>query len=146
MIAAKHNLRIGEKVKDNFDSVSHLAMAYSEAFAERIKRILSTKTKFIEKKMFGGVAYMVNDKMCVGISPDKDSGDDRLMARVGPEFHGEALKQKGCREMTFTGKPMKGFVFIHPEGYATDAQLQFWIERTLEYNRAIPAKPAKKRK
>jgi hypothetical protein len=120
-------------------------MAYSEELAHRISRMLTDKTSYIEKQMFGGVAFMVNDKMCVGISRDKHSGVDRLMARVGPGFHHEALKRPGVREMDFAGRPMTGFVFIHPEGYQSDADLLFWIEKTLEYNSAAPEKPPHKR-
>ena len=120
-------------------------MSYSSEFADRIRKILSSQTTFVEKEMFGGVAFMVDDKMCVGISRDKVSGEDRLMARIGPGFHDEALKRTGCREMDFVGKPMTGFVFVHPEGYANDADLLFWIEKTLEFNKQAPVKPVKKR-
>lgn len=99
----------------------------------------------MEKEMFGGVAFMVDDKMCVGINRDKKSGVDRLMARIGPGFHEEALKRPGCREMDFAGRPMMGFVFVHPEGYASDEDLKFWIEKTLDFNKQVPAKPVKKR-
>jgi len=120
-------------------------MAYSEELAHRISRMLTDKTSYVEKQMFGGVAFMVNDKMCVGISRDKSTGVDRLMARVGPGFHHEALKRPGAREMDFAGRPMTGFIFIHPEGYQSDADLLFWIEKTLEYNSAAPEKPPHKR-
>lgn len=120
-------------------------MSYSSEFADRIRKILSSQTTFVEKEMFGGVAFMVDDKMCVGISRDKQTGEDRLMARVGPAFHTEALKRPGVREMDFAGRPMTGFVFIHPEGYNSDADLLFWIEKTLEFNRQAPTKPVKKR-
>jgi TfoX N-terminal domain len=95
--------------------------------------------------MFGGIAFMVDEKMCVGISRDKVSGEDRLMARVGPGFHDEALKRAGVREMDFVGKPMTGFVFIHAEGYTNEADLQFWVDKTLEYNKVQPARPPKKK-
>ncbi|MBN8220540.1 MAG: TfoX/Sxy family protein [Spirochaetes bacterium] len=120
-------------------------MAYSEELALRIRKFLAPQAAFIEKQMFGGVAFMVDDKMCVGISRDKVSGEDRLMARIGPGFHDEALKRTGCREMDFVGKPMTGFVFVHPDGYTNDADLLFWIEKTLEFNRQAPVKPVKKR-
>jgi hypothetical protein len=120
-------------------------VSYNEEFAQRIKKLLTPQATFIEKQMFGGVAFMVDEKMCVGINRDKVSGEDRLMARIGPAFHFEALKLTGCREMLFTGRAMPGFVFVHAEGYETDDQLKFWIDKALEFNRAIPEKPRKKR-
>ncbi len=121
-------------------------MPYSSAFADRIRKLLSPQTAFVEKEMFGGVAFMVDDKMCVGINRDRSSGVERLMARIDPEFHYSALKREGCREMDFAGRPMIGFVFIHPEGYTTDADLAFWIGKTLEYNRVVPVSTAKKKR
>lgn len=120
-------------------------MAYSQDFADRIRKILTPQATFIEKEMFGGVAFMVDDKMCVGIARDKQTGVDRLMARIGPRFHHEALKLKGCREMDFAGRPMVGFVFVQPEGVETDTDLAFWISKSLEFNREIPVVPPKKR-
>jgi hypothetical protein len=121
-------------------------MSYSSAFADRIRRILSSQTAFIEKEMFGGVAFMVDDKMCVGINQDKRTGVDRLMARIDPEFYYSALKREGCREMDFAGRPMIGFVFIHPEGYSSDEDLIFWIGKSLEYNRVVPVSTVKKKR
>jgi hypothetical protein len=120
-------------------------MPYSQEFAERIRKILKPLAEFLEKEMFGGVAFMVDEKMCVGINRDKVTGVDRLMARIGPGYHSEALKRPGCREMDFVGRPMTGFVFVHPEGYGSDEELTFWIEKTLEYNRLAPAKPPRKK-
>lgn len=71
---------------------------------------------------------MVDDKMCVGVVKNN------LMVRIDPEIHGEALTRKGCREMDFTGRPMKGFVFVEPEGIDMDEDLQYWIQRALDYN------------
>lgn len=121
-------------------------MPYSSAFADRIRKILSAQTAFAEKEMLGGIAFMVDDKMCVGINQDKRTGVDRLMARIDPEFHYSALKREGCREMDFAGQPMIGFVFIHPEGYASDEDLGFWIGKSLEYNRIAPASRVKKKR
>ena len=80
-------------------------MAYDEKLAYRIRRLLP-RAKVEEKKMMGGLTFMVNGKMCVGILKDN------LMARIGPDVYELALHKKGCREMNFTGKPMKGFVFV----------------------------------
>ena len=104
-------------------------MAYNEFLADRIKLVLKEKTvPFAEKAMMGGLTFMIHDKMCVGIVKDS------LMARIDPEVYDNALKMKGCREMDFTRKPMKGFVFIDPEGYDLDTDLEYWIDLALEYN------------
>ncbi len=78
---------------------------------------------------------MVNDKMCIGIDIDKKTGEDRLMARLGPDAYEASLKEKGCRKMDFTGKPMKGFVFVYPEGFDNDSDLDLWIQKALKFNK-----------
>ena len=104
-------------------------MAYNEFLADRIKLVLKEKTvPFTEKAMMGGLTFMIDDKMCVGIVKDS------LMARIDPEVYDNALKMRGCREMDFTKKPMKGFVFIDPEGYDLDTDLEYWIDLALDYN------------
>ena len=112
-------------------------MAYSEKLAERIRELLSGRAPFDERKMFGGLAFMVNDKMCVGILQDK------LMARINPEIYELALQKKGCKEMDFTGRPMKGFVFISPSGTESKKDLLYWVELALEFNKQ--AKRSKKK-
>ena len=81
---------------------------------------------------------MVDDKMCVGIVKDV------LMARIDPDIHEEALTKKGCRDMDFTGKPMKGFVFVDPEAVDLDSDLDYWIGLCLDFNPR--AKSSKKKK
>ena len=113
-------------------------MAYDEHLAERIGRSLKHKhISFEEKRMFGGIAYMVKDKMCVGIIKES------LMVRINPELHEASLKKKGCRVMDFTGRVMKGFVIIDPEGIDKDKELDYWIGLALEYNKI--AKSSKKK-
>ena len=85
----------------------------------------------------GGLTFMVNGKMCVGITSDD------LMARFDPEEYEKALERKGCREMDFTGRPMKGFVFIGPEGTKGSNDLTYWINLALEFNKK--SKPVKKK-
>jgi TfoX/Sxy family transcriptional regulator of competence genes len=113
-------------------------MAYNEALAQRVREALAAQPKVEEKKMMGGLTFMVNGKMCVGILRDD------LMARIDPEVYEIALAKKGCREMNFTGKPMKGFVFISPEGTKRKADLDYWIGLALDFNKR--AKASKKRK
>ena len=104
-------------------------MAYDEHLAERIKRVLNEKnTPFKEKKMFGGISFMVDDKMCVGVLKNE------MMARIDPEIQQNVLLEKGCREMDFTHRPMKGFLFISPEAIDLDEDLEKWVTRCLEYN------------
>ncbi len=104
-------------------------MAYDTLLEERIQRILKERNIiYTQKKMMGGLTFMVDDKMCVGIVRDT------LMARIDPERYEEALKKKGCREMDFTGRPMKGFIFVEPMGIDMDKDLEYWIQLALEYN------------
>ena len=85
---------------------------------------------------------MVDDKMCIGLDQDKSTKENRLMARIGPEAYEDALKEKGCRRMDFTGKPMKGFVYIYSDGIDNDEDLQYWISKALDFNK--DAKKSKK--
>jgi TfoX/Sxy family transcriptional regulator of competence genes len=112
---------------------------YSEKLADRTREIIAIAHKEgKEKKMFGGLCFMVNDKMCVGVEKN------RLMVRLDPERFGDVIKKDGCRPMDFTGKAMKGFVFVDEDALDTKKKLQYWIDLALEYNKK--AKPSKKRK
>lgn len=108
-------------------------MAYNEKLAGRIREELSGIRKVEEKKMMGGLTFMVNSKMCVGIA------NDDLMVRIDPEQYERALDKKGCREMDFTGRPMKGFVFVGPEGTEGKKDLSYWIGLALEFNKKAKA-------
>lgn len=113
-------------------------MAYDEFLAERIRSSFRRKHKAAkEKQMMGGLCFLLNDKMCVGIVKNS------LMARIDPEIHEASLKKKGCREMDFTGRPMKGFVFVDPAGIDLDKDLDYWIGLSLEFN---PKAKASKKK
>jgi len=109
-------------------------MPYSEFLADRVRQRFISQNTVIEKKMMGGLIFMVNGKMCVGVDTDRKNGQDRLMVRVGKNAYESLLKEKGCREMDFTGKPLKGFLFIYPEGCDNDKDLDFWIYKALEFN------------
>ena len=109
-------------------------MAYDEHIAARIGSLLGRTHTFEEKKMFGGVAFMVRGHMTIGI------GKDGLMVRVGKEAYEDALAQPHAREMEFTGKPMKGYVYVNPDGLQTDTDLQSWIDRSLTFNATMEAK------
>jgi TfoX/Sxy family transcriptional regulator of competence genes len=112
-------------------------MAYSEKLAERIREELADVRRVEEKKMMGGLTFMVNGKMCVGIL------NDDLMARIDPALYEKVLEQKGCREMDFTGKPMKGFVFVGPDGTRGKKDLSYWVGLALDFNKR--AKSSKKK-
>jgi TfoX/Sxy family transcriptional regulator of competence genes len=102
---------------------------YDEHLNDRIRQVFrEKKIPFEEKKMMGGICYMVNDKMCVGVIKNK------LMARINPDACEEAMKRPGCREMDFTHRPMKGYVFVEPEGTDMDKDLESWIGLALEFN------------
>lgn len=104
-------------------------MAYDEYLAERISKVLSSKgSSFEEKKMFGGMCYMVDDKMCVGVVENK------LMARIDPNDFESFLSDQGARPMDFTNRPMKGFIYVEPDGIDMDSDLEKWVERCLEFN------------
>jgi len=108
-------------------------MAFSEPLAQRIRESLRDVRRIEEKKMMGGLTFMVNGKMCVGVLKDD------LMVRIDPEVYEEALRRKGCREMDFTGRPMKGFVFVSPEGTNTNNGLNYWIRLALDFNQKAKA-------
>lgn len=114
-------------------------MAFNEKLADRTRELISISPKKIEeKRMFGGLCFMVDDKMCVGVE------QDRLMVRLDPLKYENALEKDGCRAMDFTGKVMKGYVFVDIEAVETKAKLQYWLDLALEYNEK--AKPSKKKK
>jgi TfoX/Sxy family transcriptional regulator of competence genes len=93
----------------------------------------------VEKKMFGGLCFMVSGGMCCGLT------NSDFMVRVGPDGHDEALRQPHARPMDFTGRPMRGFVFVAPAGIKTDAQLERWIGRGVAYvERLAREKPKRK--
>jgi len=112
-------------------------MAYSEHQADRIRQRLTKHNSTDEKKMMGGLIFMVNHKMCVGLDIDKKTGNDRLMVRVGKARHDQLIFNKGSREMDFTGKVMRGFLYVDPEGFDSEDDLDFWIEKSLYFNGEI---------
>jgi TfoX/Sxy family transcriptional regulator of competence genes len=109
-------------------------MAFDEGVAARIRKALKGKRSVEEKRMFGGIAFMVRGHMCVGVT-NRD-----LMARVGADAYADALAQPHAREMDFTGSPLKGYVYVSEKGIATPATLQAWVDRCLAYNRKMKAR------
>jgi len=113
-------------------------MAYNEKVAGRLSKVFSEHKGVVEKKMFGGIAYMYRDHMCVGVI------DDMLMIRVGPEQYEKALSEKHVKPMDFTGRPMKGYVYVEPAGFKTEKSLKQWIELGIEFVKTLPPKKPKK--
>jgi TfoX/Sxy family transcriptional regulator of competence genes len=113
-------------------------MAYSEELADRIRAELSSRDDVIEKKMFGGIAFMIAGSMAVGII------GDALMARVGPDNYERALARPHAGVMTFTGRPFKGFVLVGAKGIATRAALKKWIDECVAFAGTLPKKKRKK--
>lgn len=121
-------------------------MAYDNYQAERIRQILQAKkVNFSEKNMMGGWCVMVDDKMLCGLLQDKESHEDLLMARVGEANHAASLAKEGAQPMTFTGRPMKGYVFVRGEGIDREDDLEEWIQTCLDFNpQAVASKKKKK--
>jgi TfoX/Sxy family transcriptional regulator of competence genes len=113
-------------------------MAYNELLAQKIRNKLTDTPLVEEKKMFGGLTFMVDGKMCVGVLKDE------LMVRLDPAQYAMALTKRGCREMDMMQQPMPGFVLVSNDGLQTEDEWGFWLGLALEYNKT--AKPAKKRK
>lgn len=114
-------------------------MAYDEQLAIRVRNVFAKrKVTFAEKRMMGGLCFLVDGKMCVGVEKE------RLMVRLDPEIYEDALRCKGCAPMDFTGRPMRGFVFVNPDGLAGSRDLASWVDLALEFN--PKAKSSKKRK
>jgi TfoX/Sxy family transcriptional regulator of competence genes len=114
-------------------------MAYSEKLNDRIREAFENTPKTEEKYMFGGVCYMVNGKMCIGVV------NDEMMCRIGPDAYEKALEKKGCREMIFTGKPMKGYVFVSEEGMKSKKEFEYWVDLCLKFNKEAKASKKKKK-
>ncbi len=104
-------------------------MAYSDPLADRIRDLFDTqKVAFVEKRMMGGLCFMVDGKMCLGVMGEE------LMARIGPEPYEACLLLPGARAMDFTGRPMIGFLFVDADGIDLDRDLECWVRRCLEFN------------
>ena len=118
-------------------------MAYNEKLADRLREIIAVSHKNVEEKaMFGGLCFMVNDKMCVGVEKE------RLMLRLDPARYDEVIEKEGCKPMDFTGRIMKGYVFVGIDALNTKKKLEYWMKFALDYNRIAKSskkKPAKKK-
>lgn len=111
-------------------------MAYDENLAGRIRKVLGSVSAVTEKKMFGGVTFMLRGHMCCGVAKDN------LVVRVHPEEYEQALAESHARLMDFTGRPLKGFVYVGPAGYQTDEALERWVGRAVHFVSSLPPKPS----
>ena len=109
-------------------------MAYDEALAERIRLVLADAPELVERKMFGGICFMVGGHMTCGVLGDE------LIARVGPEAAEAALARPGAREFDFTGRPMRNIVMVAPGAVSADAELERWIAEARSFTGGLPPK------
>ncbi|WP_027419207.1 TfoX/Sxy family protein [Crocinitomix catalasitica] len=110
-------------------------MAYNDFLVDRVRMRLTKAGPIREIKMMGGLIFMVNEKMCIGIDINKETTEDRLMVRVGKLPYEELLAKEGVRKMDITGKVMRGFLMISPDGFDNEENLDFWVEKALAFNR-----------
>jgi TfoX/Sxy family transcriptional regulator of competence genes len=113
-------------------------MAYNEKLTNRVREALGEVANIEEKKMFRGVAFMVNGKMCITV------GDDEIMCRIDPAIHEDAIQKKGCHTMVMKGREYKGYVLISEEGMKTKKDFTYWVGLALDFN--PKAKASKKKK
>jgi TfoX/Sxy family transcriptional regulator of competence genes len=109
-------------------------MAFSEALAQRVRDVLYPLTPAEEKKIFGGIAFMVSGNMTVGVNQDD------LIVRVGLENYESALKKPDVNLFKPTGKPMAGWITVAPDGQGTEEDLKYWIKMALEFVNTLPTK------
>jgi TfoX/Sxy family transcriptional regulator of competence genes len=109
-------------------------MAHDAGLAERVRGVLDERLDVTEKRMFGGIAFMVRGHMCVGIVKED------LMVRVGPGAYDALVREAHARPMDFTGRPMKGFLYVEPAGLESDADLERWVGHGLRHATSLPAK------
>src|SRR5215467_11629308 len=109
-------------------------MPFDQNLADRTRRILAERCDVTERKMFGGLSFMVNGHMCCGVIKQD------LVVRLGPEKYSQALSNPGVREMDFTGRALKGFIYVGPEGYQSDKSLKKWINAGLDFILTLPPK------
>jgi len=113
-------------------------MPYSEKLADRVRVALADVPKVEEKVMFSGIAFLVNDKMCINVGPD------RIMCRIDPGMHDQLLEEKPCRTMVMKGREYKGYILVNETDLSRKAELDFWIRLCLDFNKH--AKSSKKKK
>ena len=110
-------------------------MAYNEVVADRVRKMLARrKGNITERKMFGGLSFLVNGNMCCGVT------DKNIVLRLGNEGAEKALEERHITEMDFTGTPLASMVYLRPAGYKSDEDLRRWVGRAVRFARTLPAK------
>jgi len=115
-------------------------MAINEKLTNRVRAALADITKVEEKKMFSGITFMVNGKMCISV------GNDRLMCRIDPALHETALQKKGSRTVQMKGREYKGYVYVQEDSIKAKKDFDYWIQLSLDYNKTAKASIKRKRK
>ncbi len=114
-------------------------MAYNEIIADKIRKALEGTSKLVEKKMFGGIAFMIDDKMCIGVS------NDDIMLRCEKDETDQLLKKKGAKVFDLSGgRPMKGWLLVGQEGTGSKKDFEWWLSKALEGNKNAPVLKKKK--
>lgn len=109
-------------------------MAYDERLAERVREAIGDLPGLVEKKMFGGVGYLISGNMACGVN------EDNLIVRVGPTQYEAALTEPHARPFDLTGRPMKGWIYVDPEGHEMQADLERWVQQGIEFALSLPPK------
>lgn len=109
-------------------------MAYDEGLATRVADALRDQDGLVEKKMFGGIGYLIHGNMACGVNRDD------LIIRVGPDHYDEALSQPNTGPFDLTGRPMKGWIVVRPEGYENDSDLAAWVHKGITFTQTLPPK------
>ncbi len=109
-------------------------MAYNEELAARVRKAFGRRKGLEEKKMFGGIAFMLRGHMCCGVQ------DNELMLRLGPDLAAKALKRAHTRPVDFTGRVMKSMIMVAPAGHKTDAALKKWVTEAADFAKSLPPK------
>ncbi len=115
-------------------------MSYDPEAAERVRQVLSSRDGVVEKRMVGGLSFLVNGNMCCGVT------DRALMVRVGPKGQEQALQEPHVHPMQLGGRTLSGFIRVDPAGFAADDALASWVQRGLDFVSGLPAKPVRTRR
>jgi len=119
---------------DRIEPKGDMTMAYDEGLAQRVREALAGRSDVTEKKMFGGLCFLLGGNMCCGITSED------LMLRVGPDRYEEALARPHGREMDFTGRALKGMVYVGTEGIERDGDLEDWLSMAVAFAGGLPPK------
>ena len=126
-------IKLNEELADFHSSWSFDFSMTDEFLTKKVRTALKHTPRVVEKKMFGGITFMVNGKMCI------NAGKSRLMFRFDPAIHEKAVKRKGCQTVIMKGREYKGYVYVGEEGIKSKEDFDFWIQLALDYNKVLKA-------